>query len=139
MTPARPLERLLVALRSMGVGGLATLVDLGLLVLLVSAAGLSPRLASPVALLCGVGLQFVGNKLVAFRDRSPRWAAQALRFAGVELLGFVANLWLFDVAVRFVPLPMLALRLVTTSLVYFALCLPLWSLIFRPTTQELPS
>jgi putative flippase GtrA len=136
MSHVKPLEKLLVALRSLGVGGLATLLDLGLLALLIHALGVAPRLASPVALVCGVVCQFFGNKLVAFRDRSPRWAQQALRFAGVEALGFAANLWLFDVAVRAIPLPLLALRLVTTSLVYFALCLPLWSLIFRPTTDE---
>jgi putative flippase GtrA len=136
MRTTKPLEKLLVALRSVGVGGAATLLDLGLLALLVDALGVAPRLASPIALLCGVICQFFGNKLVAFRDRSPRWAEQALRFAGVEVLGFAANLWLFDVAVRAIPLPLLALRLATTSLVYFALCLPLWSLIFRPTTEE---
>jgi putative flippase GtrA len=112
-------------------------VDLATLALLVHAFDLLPRVASAPALGLGVLVQFVGNKCFAFRDRDPRWAPQALRFALVEALGFAANLVLFDLAVRAVALPPVALRLVTTNLVYFGICLPLWSRIFH-TTDSAP-
>ncbi len=120
-----------VVVRSMGVGAAATLLDLGVLALLVSALGVSARLASAPALLLGVTAQFVGNKLFAFRDRSRDWVRQGLGFFAVEALGLLANLALFDLAVRHTAVPYLLARLGITSLVYFAVCLPLWSLVFR--------
>ncbi len=124
-------RRALVLARSMGVGVLATVVDLVLLTLFVHGLHLSPRLASIPALALGVGVQFLGNKLFAFRDRSRAWVRQGALFLGVEALGFAANLALFDLAVSHTRLPIIPLRLATTSFVYFALCLPLWSRIFR--------
>lgn len=120
----------------MGVGALATLTDLVVLTVLVSAVHLSPRVASPFGLVAGVLVQFVGNKIFAFEDRSSRWARQGAQFFAVEALGFALNLWLFDLAVRSVPLPLLVLRLVVTNAVYFGVCLPLWSRIFRPIVSE---
>jgi len=125
------LQKLLVFVRSAGVGALATGVDLVALALLVSAFGLSPRAASLPALGLGITVQFVGNKLFAFGDRSARWVEQGARFLAVEALGFTLNLLLFDLAVTHTPLPYLVARMLSTSLVYFAVCLPLWSRIFR--------
>lgn len=123
-------ERAAVGVRSMSVGVCATLVDLGLLALLVH-ANVSLRIASVLALGCGVGIQFVFNKLFAFRDESRAWLRQGALFFAVEAFGFLGNLVLFDVAVRYLPAPLLVLRMAVTSLVYFGLCLPLWSLIFK--------
>ncbi len=117
--------------RSAGVGAVATAVDLATLAVLVHALGVSARAASAPALCLGVVVQFAGNKLVAFRDRDPDWVPQAARFLLVEAAGFAANLALFDLAVRHVPAPPVALRLATTSLVYFGVCLPVWAQIFR--------
>lgn len=122
--------------RSATIGILATLTDLTALALLVSGFGMSPRLASMPALALGIAVQFVGNKWFAFGDRSPAWLRQGAQFLGVETLGFAANLLLFDLALRFTQLPYLPLRLLTTNLVYFAICLPLWSLIFKNRTEE---
>jgi len=127
----RILHRLAVLVRSMGVGVIATATDLGVLALLVSGLGVSPRSASLPALLLGIVVQFLGNKLVAFEDRRPEWLRQGAQFMAVEALGFVANLVLFDRAMALTHLPYLAVRLATTSLVYFAICLPLWTRIFR--------
>jgi putative flippase GtrA len=124
--------KLMVLLRSAGVGALATVTDLLMLALLVGALALPPRLASVPALVLGIGVQFAGNKLFAFEDRSPRWVRQGAQFLGVEALGFTLNLLLFDLAMTRTPLPYLLARMLTTSIVYFAVCLPLWSLIFRP-------
>lgn len=130
------LQKALVVVRSAGVGALATAVDLGALALLVSGFGLSPRLASLPALSLGIALQFVGNKLFAFADRSAGWMRQGAQFLAVEALGFLLNLLLFDFAVSFTPLPYLAARMLSTSLVYFAVCLPLWSRIFRTELRQ---
>lgn len=120
----------------MGVGAVATLTDLLVLTALASGFGLGPRASSFPALVAGIGVQFFGNKLFAFEDRSKRWGEQAALFLAVEALGFAANLALFDLGVRFVPLPYLAVRLITTNVVYFGLCLPLWSRIFRPSAAK---
>ena len=129
-------DRLATLVRSAGVGAVATAVDLVTLALLVHGLGLSARVASAPALCLGVAVQFFGNKLVAFRDRDPNWIPQAARFLGVELVGFAANLALFDLAVRHVAVAPVALRLVTTNLVYFGVCLPLWSRIFHTPRPE---
>jgi putative flippase GtrA len=119
----------------MSVGMLATGLDLATLGGLTYAR-VPVRIASVVALSLGVVLQFAGNKWFAFRDNSAAWVKQGGAFLGVEALGFAANLVLFDVAVRALPAPILLVRMITTSIVYFALCLPLWSLIFK--RQEAP-
>lgn len=131
MNQTRNVDTRGAALRSVAVGLVATASDLASLCGLVALCGLSPRAASVPALALGVGIQFVGNKLFAFRDRSRAWGRQAALFLCVESLGFAANLALFDLAATQVALPLAVLRLATTSLVYFALCLPLWSLVFR--------
>lgn len=118
-------------------GTVVTIVDLALLASLVSVAGVPVRIASPIALAVGVAIQFFGNKLVAFRDPSPRWGRQVPAFLAVEGLGFVANAILFDVAAHHLPVPYVAVRLLTTSVVYFAICLPLWTRIFAaPVVRE---
>lgn len=123
--------KILLVLRSAGVGALATLVDLIALAVLVSGFDVSPRVASVPALALGIAVQFVGNKLFAFGDRSRRWVQQGAQFLAVEAVGFLLNLLLFDLAVTLTPLPYLLARVLTTSVVYFAVCLPLWSRIFR--------
>jgi putative flippase GtrA len=130
------LPALLTLLRSAGVGVLATATDLGALAFFVSVLGVSPRAASIPALALGIGVQFVGNKLFAFGDRSRDWLRQGAQFLGVEALGFAANLILYDLAITHTRLPYLLVRVLTTSVVYFCVCLPLWSRIFRPRMEE---
>ncbi|MBK6514370.1 MAG: GtrA family protein [Polyangiaceae bacterium] len=130
MPPSRRLS-LQTVLKSSSVGALATFIDFAVLAALVSGASLDPRLASPFALTAGLSVQFVGNKVFAFGDRRQAWGRQAAAFLGVEALAFCANLALFDVAVQALPLPYLLVRALCQSLVYFGLCLPLWSRVFQ--------
>lgn len=116
--------------RSALVGAVATLTDLLVMVAAVEVAGLAPRTAAPLALATGVVVQFLGNKLYAFRDRSRAWLSQAAKFLVVEAAGYAANVLLFAWLSRFVPVPYALLRVGIGSLVYFAICLPLWSKIF---------
>ena len=126
------MPRWITLLRSAGVGVLATGTDLALLAVLVSALHVPVRLASVAALSSGILVQFFGNKLLAFGDRSNRWLAQGAQFLGVETLGFLLNVALYDLAITHTKLPYFPLRLATTSIVYFLVCFPLWLRIFRP-------
>jgi putative flippase GtrA len=130
--------RVRTLLKSALVGGVATLVDLCAMSLFVYGAGILPRVASPFSLALGLACQFVGNKVFAFEDRSRAWGRQAALFLMVEALGFAANVALFDFAVRFSPLPLLVTRMGAQALVYFGLCLPAWSLIFKAPEAARP-
>ncbi len=126
-----------VVTRGALVGLAATLVDLSLLALLFDVARLPLRVASPLALLAGVAVQFVGSRAVTFRASRARWLPQALGFVAVEALSFAANVALTEVASRALHLPPTVVRVPVTSLVYFGVSLPLWSKVFRPS--EVPS
>jgi putative flippase GtrA len=125
------MPRWITLLRSAGVGVLATGTDLALLAVLVSALHVPVRLASVAALTSGIFVQFIGNKLLAFGDRSNRWLAQGAQFLGAETLGFLLNVALYDLAITHTELPYFPVRLATTSIVYFLVCFPLWLRIFR--------
>lgn len=122
--------------RSALVGLLATACDLGALMVGVEVLHLAPRAATPIALALGVTIQFVGNKLVAFQDRSPAWLRQAMLFLSVEAAGYAANVLIFGALSTLTNLPYLPLRLAIGSAVYFGICLPLWSRIFRDEGKE---
>lgn len=116
--------------RSAAVGLVATALDFVVLSLLVTGLAVPARLASLPALALGVGVQFLGNKWLAFRDPSPEWLRQGVLFLAVEALGLLCNLALFDRLIAWTPLPYLLCRVLSTSLVYFGVCLPLWARIF---------
>lgn len=125
-----------VLTRGAAVGLAATAVDLALLTLLLHAAHLPLRVASPAALLAGVAVQFAGSRAVTFRARGEHWLPQALGFALVEALSFAANVALTELASRALRLPPTVVRVPVTSLVYVGVSLPLWSRVFRPTREE---
>ncbi len=133
-THVQHLQRLEVAVRSAAVGLLATAIDLLVLALLTT-GGVSPRVASVPALVLGISAQFAGNKLLAFRDRTRQWVRQGAYFALVELGALGLNVALFDLAVERLNAPVLLVRLATTSLVYVAFSLPLWSHVFRARAE----
>lgn len=137
--------------RSAVVGALATLVDFVALTALASLLGFGPRAASPFALVLGMSVQFVGNKLLAFEDRRRAWLRQATLFVAVEVASFAANLVLFELAMQALatlrgegalaaPGVFLAVRALTQAAVYFGLSFPLWSRIFAaPSAAEVRS
>lgn len=121
--------------RGAAVGLAATAVDLALLTLSLHAAHLPLRVASPLALAAGVVVQFLGSRAVTFRARDGRCWPQVTGFAAVELLSFVANVALTELASSATHLSPAVVRVPVTSLVYFAISLPLWSWVFRPTGE----
>lgn len=131
-TPARDPLRILRALLA---GGAATLADLAVLALLVSALGVAPRVASIPALVVGGVVNFLGNRHFAFRATRGSLVKQAALYTVVELAALAANGVLFDVVMRLLP-PSLAwayvpVRLVTSNVVFLAWSYPLWRLVFR--------
>lgn len=124
----------LIFSRGAAVGLAATAVDLALLTLLLH-AHVPLRAASPLALAAGVAVQFLGSRAVTFRARSGRWWPQVLGFTAVEALSFVANVALTELASSASHLSPALVRVPVTSLVYFAVSLPLWSWVFRPARE----
>lgn len=69
-----------------GFGGIAaTIVDVAVLVFLVEVVVLSIPIAAFLASGAGAAMNFVLNKYLAFRDRSPISVAQLARFGAVAL------------------------------------------------------
>ena len=130
-TPRDPLR----VLRALLAGGAATLADLAVLALLVTACGLAPRVASIPALLVGGVVNFLGNRHFAFRASHGSLARQAALYAVVELAALAANGLLFDVVMRLLPHGLawayVPVRLVTSHVVFLAWSYPLWRLVFR--------
>ena len=130
-TPRDPLR----VLRALLAGGAATLADIAVLALLVSAFGLAPRVASLPALLVGGVVNFFGNRHFAFRASHGSLARQGVLYAVVELAALAANGVLFDVVMRFLPHGLawayVPVRLVTSHVVFLAWSYPLWRLVFR--------
>jgi putative flippase GtrA len=122
--------------RSALVGLVATGLDFLVLIILVSGLGLLPRIASLPALSLGIVAQFVGNKWIAFRDPSRDLFRQVTCFLAVELLGFVCNAVCFDRLLVFTHLPYVVCRALSTSIVYFGICLPLWSRLFSNASRN---
>jgi putative flippase GtrA len=121
--------------RSTLVGALATLVDLGVVALLVGALHVAPRAANLPALLAGAVVQFVGNRAFAFRATSGPLARQVALFALAEAGAFALNGVLFHVVAGWVArgvVGAVAARAITTNAVYVFYSYPVWRRVFRP-------
>lgn len=128
-------QRAATFLRSALAGGAATLADLATLGLLVGFAGLTPRAANVPALLAGALVQFVGNRHFAFRAASGSLRRQLALFAVTEAVALALNAALYHAAAALAPpgvLGAVALRAVTTNLVFVFWSYPVWRRVFRP-------
>lgn len=126
-------SRLFRLLRSGLAGGAATLVDLAVLSLLVSVVGLPPSAASAPALLAGGLANFFANRHFAFRAHEGSLLRQLALYVVVESGALALNGLLFEIALRLTPgAPSMyvALRLVTSHLVFLAYSYPLWHRVF---------
>jgi putative flippase GtrA len=130
------LARFATLLRSGAVGIAATLVDLATLTLLVELVGLPPAWANVPGLVAGVAVQFFGNKLFAFRDRSRAYLRQGTLFLLVEVGSFALNALAFHGLAVLLSVPYLLARLLATAAVYFGFSYPLWRRIFTPGRAE---
>lgn len=118
---------------------MATLVDLGVLALLVSVLHWDARAASIPALLAGGVANFLGNRHFAFRAGRGSLAKQAAGYAAVELVALALNGVLYDFVLRLVPVAAHAywvVRLVTSHVVFLAWSYPLWRRVFGVPQAE---
>ena len=117
--------------RSLVAGAAATLADLGALAVLVSVAGLAPRVASLPALVAGGAVQFFGNRRWVFRAENGSLPRQVILFVLVEAIALGLNALFYDGAMHAVsPHLYLAARLVTSNLVYVIWSYPMWHFVF---------
>ncbi len=127
--------------RSAIVGVAATLADLAMLAQL-GALDVSPAWANVPALTVGIVIQFVGNKLWAFRDLNNdarALARQGGAFLVVEAVAFALNALLFHVLVVLVGFPTLLGRVLVSAAVYFGFSYPLWGRVFTAPENRSPS
>lgn len=116
--------------KSTVVGFVATAMDLACLFVLVELVGLMPVQANLPALAVGLLMQFAGNKLWAFDDRSKDILGQGVKFLFVEAGAFALNGLLFHFLVLCTTLPYLGARLIASAAVYFLWSYPMWGRIF---------
>jgi putative flippase GtrA len=127
-------DRLTTLLRSGVVGLAATGADLLVLTLLVEVAHLHPRAANVPALLVGGFVNFLGNRIYAFRAKEGNAAAQAVGYTAVEGVALALNGVLYDAVLRWMPVTdayFWLVRLITTNVVFVAWSYPLWRRVFR--------
>lgn len=117
--------------RSALVGIAATGCDLAALLVLVGVFGASELAANVPALLVGAGVQYVGNKYLAFEDRSRDHVRRMTLFAGVEAGTLALNALGFHVVVTLTSAPYPLVRALVTLAVYASFSFPLWRRVFR--------
>lgn len=87
------------ALRSLAIGGVATLLDIALGTTLLS-LGLPTRAAAMIGVVLGATFTFFANRHFAFREHNPKLASPAIRFIIVTGLSSVVHgqlvVWLRD-------------------------------------------
>jgi putative flippase GtrA len=127
----RSVQRLTQLLRGAGIGVLATIVDLAVLLLLVEGAGISPLVANIPALLVGAAVQFVGCRHVVFRSREAKLGQQIVGFAVTEAATLALNGLAFHVLLTLTPVPYPFARPIGTFLVFVLFSFPMWRLVFR--------
>lgn len=116
--------------RSVLVGGLATLVDLGVLALLIEVARLPATVANVPALVVGALVQFLGCRYFVFEPRGTELRKQAGGFAAVELATLALNGLAFHVLVAGLHVPYAIARPLGTFLVFITFSYPMWRLVF---------
>lgn len=92
-------ERVFRYIRTVIVGSLATIADLGVLVLCTRTLGLDPVMARIPALMAGGLVQFFGGRSFAFRAQAGAVSGQATRFLVHELVGLPLTLLTFRLMV----------------------------------------
>ena len=124
--------RLIVLLKSSGVGLVATLCDLGTTTILVRCFGLSKQAANIPGLIPGVVAMFVGNKYFAFEDKSKNVLKQGLTFAVIEAVGVGLNALFFHLIVTWFDWHEVIARIVGTNITYLGFSFPMWNwLVFK--------
>lgn len=123
-------RRIVEFVGSLGVGAVATVVDLIALVILVEVVGLSPEQANIPALLCGAVVQFIGCRHVVFRATDGSLRKQLLGFVLAEVATLSLNAIGFHLLVSADLVPYGLARPIATFVVFLGFSYPMWNLIF---------
>jgi putative flippase GtrA len=128
-------------IRSGAAGILATITDVGVLMALVSFAGMPKVTAGIPSLILGSIVMFLGHKYFVFDARRvDTLGRETVLFVVVQVIGIALSTWVFKVLLglspRFEPYYVLV-RLVANNLVWLFYFFPLWHFVFRsPATPE---
>jgi putative flippase GtrA len=101
------------ATKSLAVGAVATLIDIALGTVLLTAFQMPTRFAAMTGTVLGASFTFVANKYFAFKDHKPKLGHSALRFVlvtlGASLVHGQLVVWLRDrFGVPYVPSKMIS-------------------------------
>lgn len=103
------------------VGALSSLVDIGLMYVFTTYAGIWYLCSAALSYCCGIVVNYLANKYITFHDPSPSTAAQFATFAAISVSCLVVNLGVVWLAVTFLSFTPLAAKIVATG------CAFLWS------------
>ena len=129
-------SRLRQWVRSLGVGGVATTVDLSVVLLLVEVMGMDPVYANVPALLGGAAVQFIGCRHLVFQATTGPLRRQLVEFGVVELGTLALNGIGFHLLVTLTLIPYAIARVGVSFLVFNGFSHPLWTLVFRQARAQ---
>jgi putative flippase GtrA len=133
-------RRLIVLLKSSGVGLAATASDLGTTTLLVRCFGLSKQVANVPGLVPGIAVMFIGNKYFAFEDKSKKVLRQGALFLAIEAVAFALNALFFHLLVTWWDWHEILARLISTNITYLGFSFPMWNwLVFKLPGAKVPA
>jgi putative flippase GtrA len=118
------------------VGGLATVMDVGVLTLLVQGFLLTPRAANFPSLFVGSLIQFLGNRYFVFKAGGREFGRHAVGFVSTEFIAFFLNGVSFDVLVHWTSINYVLARLLGTFIVFVSFSYPMWRWVFREAPQQ---
>jgi putative flippase GtrA len=106
------------ASRSLAVGAVATLVDVGVLLLCVRWLGFPNPLGAAVGVAVGSTVAFFGNRQFAFPDCEPEMAPQLVRFIATVSIGIALHASLVHVLADLFPVPVVLAKLIADLAVF---------------------
>jgi putative flippase GtrA len=106
------------ASRSLAVGAVATLVDVGVLLMCVRWLGFPNPLGAAVGVAVGSTVAFYGNRHFAFPDCEPEMAPQLVRFAATVSIGMALHASLVHVLADLFTVPVVLAKLIADLAVF---------------------
>ena len=102
------------------VGGAATLVHFGVVLLLVHQVALPPLVSNVMAWCVAFGVSYGGHRRLTYRAQAAPLGRSVLRFASVSLAGLAVNEGSYALLLRYTPLRFdVALALVLAAVAVF--------------------
>lgn len=118
-------------------GIIATVVDMGLLALLVEVFSVPAIWANSVGLITGATIQFTGNKFLAFEGGKKRGLKhEILFFLLAEALSLGLNFFGFYFFMQWFKLNYIITRLIVTTAVFLGISYPIWFWIFDKGSKK---